>query len=71
MHVSSNLRGIACMVLASGTFVANDSFMKLVLADTPPLQVLLMRGIAATLSDKDMADLAAYYATASAHAASK
>ena len=49
MHVSSNLRGIACMILASGTFVANDSFMKLVLADTPPLQVLLMRGIAATL----------------------
>ena len=34
MHVSSNLRGIACMILASGTFVANDSFMKLVLADT-------------------------------------
>ena len=49
MHVSSNLRGIACMILASGTFVANDSFMKLVLADTPPLQVLLMRGIAATI----------------------
>ncbi len=49
MNVSPNLRGIACMVLASGTFVANDSFMKLVLADTPPLQVLFMRGIAATL----------------------
>ena len=49
MHVSSNLRGIVCMILASGTFVANDSFMKLVLADTPPLQVLLMRGMAATL----------------------
>lgn len=49
MNVSSNLRGIACMVLASGTFVANDSFMKLVLADTPPLQVLFMRGVAATL----------------------
>ena len=37
------------MVLAGGTFVANDSFMKLVLADTPPMQVLLMRGMAATL----------------------
>ncbi len=49
MNVSSNLRGIACMVLASGTFVANDSFMKLALADTPPLQVLFMRGVAATL----------------------
>ncbi len=49
MHLSPNLRGIACMVLASGTFVTNDSFMKLVLADTPPLQVLFMRGLAASL----------------------
>ena len=49
MHHTSNLRGITCMVLAGGTFVANDSFMKLVLADTPPMQVLLMRGMAATL----------------------
>lgn len=49
MHHSSNLRGIVFMVLAGGTFVANDSFMKLVLADTPPMQVLLMRGMAATL----------------------
>ena len=49
MTLSPNLRGIGCMVLASGTFVANDSFMKLVLADTPPLQVLFMRGLAATL----------------------
>ena len=30
-----------------------------------------MRAIAAGLTDQDMADLAAYYATASAHAASK
>ncbi len=49
MHHSSNLRGIVFMVLAGGTFVANDSFMKLVLAETPPMQVLLMRGMAATL----------------------
>ena len=49
MHHTSNLRGIVFMVLAGGTFVANDSFMKLVLADTPPMQVLLMRGMAATL----------------------
>jgi drug/metabolite transporter (DMT)-like permease len=49
MHHPSNLRGIVFMVLAGGTFVANDSFMKLVLADTPPMQVLLMRGMAATL----------------------
>jgi drug/metabolite transporter (DMT)-like permease len=49
MHHSSNLRGIVFMVLAGGTFVANDSFMKLVLADTPPMQVLFMRGLAACL----------------------
>jgi drug/metabolite transporter (DMT)-like permease len=49
MHSSPNLRGIACMVLAGGTFVTNDSFMKLVLADTPPMQVLFMRGLAAFL----------------------
>jgi drug/metabolite transporter (DMT)-like permease len=49
MHHSSNLRGIVFMVLAGGTFVTNDSFMKLVLADTPPMQVLFMRGLAACL----------------------
>jgi len=49
MIPQSNLRGIASMVLATGTFVANDSCMKLVMADAPPLQVLAMRGIAACL----------------------
>jgi drug/metabolite transporter (DMT)-like permease len=49
MFLSSNLRGILFMIVAAGTFVANDSFMKVVLADTPPMQVLVMRGIAATL----------------------
>ncbi len=37
------------MLVATGTFVANDSCMKLVMADAPPLQVLAMRGIAACL----------------------
>ncbi len=37
------------MVLAAATFIANDSFMKLVLAHTPPMQVLLMRGLSAAL----------------------
>ena len=37
------------MLLATGTFVANDSCMKLALADAPPLQVLVMRGISASL----------------------
>lgn len=49
MAQSSNLRGIAAALLAAGLFVGNDSCMKLVLADAPPLQVLVMRGIAACL----------------------
>lgn len=46
---SSNLRGILAMTLATGFFIANDSFMKAVAADLPPLQTLFMRGVAATL----------------------
>lgn len=49
MTVSSNLRGVGAMVIATGTFVANDSCMKLVLADVPPMQVLIMRGLAACI----------------------
>jgi drug/metabolite transporter (DMT)-like permease len=49
MIPQSSIRGIASMVVATGTFVANDSCMKLVMADAPPLQVLSMRGIAACL----------------------
>ena len=49
MNSRQNLRGIASMLVATGTFVANDSCMKLVMADAPPLQVLAMRGIAACL----------------------
>jgi len=37
------------MLVATGTFVANDSCMKLAMADAPPLQVLVMRGISAAL----------------------
>ncbi len=47
MAMSPNLRGIGFMILAAGAFVTNDSFMKIVLADTPPMQVLFMRGAAA------------------------
>jgi drug/metabolite transporter (DMT)-like permease len=46
---SSGVRGIACMVLATGSFVTCDSCMKLVMADAPPLQVLFMRGVAGCL----------------------
>jgi len=49
MAPSSNLRGIGAMLLSTGTFVANDSCMKLALADVPPFQVLVLRGIAACL----------------------
>lgn len=37
------------MMLATGTFVINDSMMKLATEGLPPLQVLFMRGIAATM----------------------
>lgn len=44
-----NLRGIALMVLATGVFVTNDTFMKLATEGLPPLQVLFMRGVSATI----------------------
>ncbi|MCA3555235.1 DMT family transporter [Aestuariivirga sp.] len=47
MALSQNLRGIAAIVVATGSFVANDTCMKLALADAPPFQVLVMRGTAA------------------------
>lgn len=37
------------MVAAAGTFVANDTCMKLALEDAPPLQVLGMRGLSALI----------------------
>ena len=49
MIQTSNIRGIATMVLAAGAFVANDTCMKLALADAPPLHVPVMRGAAACL----------------------
>jgi drug/metabolite transporter (DMT)-like permease len=47
MALPLNLRGIAAILVATGSFVANDTCMKLALEDAPPFQVLLMRGIAA------------------------
>ncbi len=49
MNSPSSSRGIGCMVLAAGTLVANDCCMKIVMVDAPPLQVLFMRGVAASL----------------------
>ena len=49
MTAPSNLRGIGFMLAGAGTFVLNDSFMKLALADLPPYEVLVLRGISGTL----------------------
>jgi drug/metabolite transporter (DMT)-like permease len=49
MPASSNLRGVAAMLASTGLFIANDTLMKVAMADLPPLTVLVMRGAAATL----------------------
>jgi drug/metabolite transporter (DMT)-like permease len=49
MAVSQNLRGIGAILIATASFVANDSCMKLAMSDAPPFQVLVMRGLAACL----------------------
>jgi drug/metabolite transporter (DMT)-like permease len=46
---STNLRGIAAIVFATGSFVVCDTFMKLVTVDLPPFEILFLRGIAATI----------------------
>jgi drug/metabolite transporter (DMT)-like permease len=46
--LSPNLRGIAFMVIATLVFVINDTLLKLATEGLPPLQVLFMRGIAAS-----------------------
>lgn len=43
--LSPNLRGIICMVLATGTFVANDTLMKLATEGLMPFQTLFLRGV--------------------------
>lgn len=49
MAPTSNLRGIGCMIISAGAFVATDCCMKTVMDAAPPLQVLFMRGVAGTL----------------------
>lgn len=49
MAVSHPFRGPLFMVIATGSFVVNDTFMKLATGGLPPFQVLFMRGVAATL----------------------
>jgi drug/metabolite transporter (DMT)-like permease len=50
MRSASNLRGVAAMLAATASFVAGDSFMKLVAEDLPPFEVLVLRGVAASLA---------------------
>lgn len=45
----SNLRGIFYMLLAGFAFVANDSLIKLTLAELPGMQILVLRGLAGCL----------------------
>ncbi len=45
----ANVRGIIFMLLATGTFVANDTLLKLATDGLPPFQTLFMRGISASI----------------------
>src|SRR4051812_37293975 len=47
---ASDLGGIIAMLAATAAFVVGDSFMKLVIADLPPFEVLFLRGIAASFA---------------------
>ena len=49
MATQSNIRGIGFMLAGAGTFVLNDSFMKIALSDLPPYEVLVMRGISGVI----------------------
>ena len=45
----TTIRGPLFMVVATGSYLINDSFMKLATAGLPPYEVLLLRGVAATI----------------------
>jgi drug/metabolite transporter (DMT)-like permease len=47
--MSANLRGILAVLLASTAFVLNDALIKLVSAELPTSEILILRGILATL----------------------
>jgi len=47
--MSSNLRGIILMVLATAAFTINDTFLKVAMTEMPPFQALFIRGIFSTL----------------------
>jgi drug/metabolite transporter (DMT)-like permease len=47
---TSDLGGIVAMTAATAAFVVGDSFMKIVIEDLPPFEVLLLRGLAASFA---------------------
>ncbi|MDG4877863.1 DMT family transporter [Mesorhizobium sp. WSM4935] len=47
--IPSNIRGPLFMVVSTGSYLVNDTMMKLATAGLPPYEVLLLRGAAATL----------------------
>jgi drug/metabolite transporter (DMT)-like permease len=47
--IPARLRGPALMILATGAYVINDSLMKLATVGLPPLEVLFLRGVCATI----------------------
>lgn len=46
---TSNLRGIAYMVLASGSFTINNALLKLAVVNLPPLESLFLRAVVAII----------------------
>src|SRR5690606_19176942 len=50
MHlIPTALRGPLFMVIATGSYVVNDTMMKLATTGLPPYEVLFLRGVAATI----------------------
>ena len=49
MQIAPTIRGPLFMVLATGSYLINDSMMKLATVGLPPYEVLLLRGVAATI----------------------
>lgn len=45
----ANVRGIIYMLLATGTFVVNDTFLKLATEGLPPFETLFLRGVSAAI----------------------
>ena len=50
MGQKSDLSGVVAMMAGTASFVVGDSFMKLVIEDLPPFEVLFLRGIAASFA---------------------